>query len=319
MGEHEEYRAAIDRTRAAGYGLGRQGVATVTQALEDAAAAVERGITEGTINVEKAALLRRSIIDLLAQFSRVAANTTQQAVTLTVRQVTEIHRQVTAGLVEAAGLDATATAALFNTVPTRALAALGAVQERRSGAIYRTLIRRHMTQAVPDVDRVINAGLARGMDARRIARDIAGVMLRAEPDLVEYGLRESLSGLGTILSDAKMIALSETLNAMREANAVAMQASPVVKAMKWQTSGGHGGLPSSPDVCDDLAAGHGEGLPPGYYRPAEFPVAQHPRCGCYAGDVLLLPVEQWGQGTDRGERAPLSAEEVGRATPRPNP
>lgn len=91
---------------------------------------------------------------------------------------------------------------------------------------------------------------------------------------------EGFGGLSSVGSDAQMVMLSETLNTTRDANAEAMNASPVVRATKWEAE------PNSCEECQNLAAAD-SGLGPGFYAPDEWPDAPHPNCLCQPGDVLL--------------------------------
>lgn len=66
-----------------------------------------------------------------------------------------------------------------------------------------------------------------------------------------------------------------------------------VAGFKWNLSGAH----KKRDICDDLAAGHSEGMPEGVYTVDEFPDIPHPHCTCYqtiyADPTVLLGDRGW--------------------------
>jgi hypothetical protein len=284
------YRAAVLQARGRGHAMGRQAVGNVVRALREAAKRIEG--PDETLTPARARVLRDRILGVIQELENVTTDTTRQSVLVTVRDIVDIHRRVNERLMERYVGDAALREALagrFDHVAVRAVAAIGS--RARNAATFRTLVHRHMEDAAADLDRVLVSGIARGVSSARLAKDVQRVLEGDHPDLTDYGLRRTeLSGLRTVEADARMIALSETNNAMREANALAMQESPIIVAAKWQTSGNH----PVEDECDELATADEHGYGPGFWRVDDWPDAPHPNCGCYAGEVFFRPVEEWG-------------------------
>ena len=159
----------MEDARRVGHTLGRAGAQRVEQALGDAAEALASSGLSGPLSAGKQALEAR-IHGLMRGFAAETAQTTTGTVGLTVRRITEIHRDVNVSLAAAVGMPTGPVAAVFNDVPVKALAAMGSIQEQRTGLIYRTLVNHHITDAQPDVDRLIAAGLAQGASVDRVAR-----------------------------------------------------------------------------------------------------------------------------------------------------
>lgn len=282
----DEYIRTVLRARARGHVLSRNAVqqvrASLHKALRDLPTGSSRPLTR-----EVADAMRTRIRTVLRGLEETTAAGTTRAVRVTITDIVKMHAGANAKLFAANGLETGAITARFGNLATRALSAIGS--RSRNAATFRTLINRHMQDAAPALDQILTAGVARGVTARKLADDVASLLRGNHPSLREYGLRvDDLSGLRTVESDAMRIALSETNNAMREANAMAMRASPVVKAAQWVLSGNH----SQECGCEDIAE-EDVGFGPGYYAPEDWPVAPHPNCACYAGDVLFTPVEEW--------------------------
>lgn len=234
--------------------------------------------------------MRQQILGVIRELENAAVDGTRKAVRVTVNDIVNMHARVNAKILSRHDID---TARLIDRYKQLNVRALASIASRTGNAsTFRTLVHRHMADAAPDLDRLLERAVARGTSVRVVARDVEDLLRGNHPSLREYGMRiNELSGLRTIEYDARRIALSEVNNAMREANAVAMQASPIVAAMKWQLSGNHG----IPDECDALATTDEHGFGPGYYPPDKWPEAPHPQCGCYAGDVIFHDVSEWQQ------------------------
>lgn len=179
----------------------------------------------------------------------------------------------------------------------------------REAADFRSLLKYRLNQKVlPQLDSVIDTALARGTSVNMLKAAVAKTLINEDPRLLGIlsgsarkqameaeRLLRTPNFAKSLLWDARRIATSEKNNALREANRVAAEETGIVEAMKWQLSGRHSGLPSSPDKCDTLANQdlHGHGA--GYYPPEHWPVAPHPLCGCYQGAVKFLPPDEWSE------------------------
>lgn len=291
------YTRMLRAARTQANALGREALARITLALTEAARAIEFDLqtSDNPVTVARAESLREQIRGLLTTLELATVRATERAVTLTVEQVLAMHQQVTRELFSRfldrsiAGL-----AGRFDQLALRPLLLIAA--RPANAATFQTLIRRHLEEAAPAVDSLINAAVVRGVSTRRLTKDLTALMTDAvPPPTALYGLPYSdLSGLGTIRSDAERIAVSETLNALRESNARGMAVSPIVLGAQWCLSGRHDGLRSSPDECDVLAELDFYGMGPGWYPADHWPFSPHSRCGCYQCRTRFRPPSDWG-------------------------
>lgn len=289
------YTVALRAARARTHVLGREGVARLRQNFADAAARLASVSSESALVAGRAAALRRNMLGTLAGLEKTVGTVTEGTVRLTVTEVARIHAEATRKLYLSAGLEApsAAVASRFSSVPVRALAALNA--KHAGAATFQTLYHRHMQHAAGDLDRIIGSAIARGAPANVFAKDVAALLLGEDVDTALYGLHASdVTGLRTLWYDARRIAVSETNNAHREASNMALVQTGIIAAAKWQLSGRHEGLKSSPDECDELAEADEYGYGPGYYPPEEWPDAPHPFCGCtQGGPVVYKDPDEW--------------------------
>ena len=283
----DDYLATLRAARNRGHALSRSAIANITKSLRESLRRLPAG-SDTPIDRAGARAMRDQVRGILAELENATVNETRRAVRLTVDDIVNMHARVNARILARHDIATAKVLDRYKQLNVRALAAI-ASRSRGSSAL-RTLVHRHMTDAGPDLDRLLQRAVAQGVSSRALARDVEQLLRGEFPSLRAYDMRVSeLSGLRTVSYDARRIALSEVNNAQREANAVAMRASPIVAATKWQLSGNHG----DPDECDELATADEHGFGPGFYPPAEWPDAPHPHCGCYAGDVVFYPVEQW--------------------------
>lgn len=146
------------------------------------------------------------------------------------------------------------------------------------------------------VDVLINAGVRAGIPVERVASDIAASLSGAEFSLRDYHLRDvDISALRRIKNEGTRDLISEVNNTRRAAVAEALENGGFVQAARWTLSARHHGLPSSPDVCDLIAA-RNVGLGVGMYQVKQWPDAPHPHCGCYqAAPLQVRPPRQWAE------------------------
>ena len=144
----------------------------------------------------------------------------------------------------------------------------------------------------------------RGVAGRRFAQLLR--RLEADPDNLGFKTkgeaREQLATARGLLWKSRRIMVSETNTAHSEAHREASIESPVVGYLRWNLSGRHAGLPSSPDVCDTLANRDLHGLGKGVYYPETYPIRPHPNCGCFQSFVLR-PITEWGNDKEEPRRA----------------
>lgn len=278
---------ALLQARARGHAIGRDAIAKINLSLRESLTRLDLD-SDNPLTQLRAQRLRGQILAMIQRLEEVTIGATRNSVRLTVKEIVGIHQRANARLLEQYLGSSADLTARFDNISVRVLNAIGS--RARNAATFQTIVRRHMQEAVPEVDRLLMSSISQGVSSRKLAKDLEAVMKGDFPSLQDYGMRKGeLAGLRTISYDARMIAISETNNAMRESNVIALQQSPVVIGATWQLSGAHG----AEDECDDLARANDYGLGPGVYPMNEFPVAPHPHCGCYQGDVVFRPPEQW--------------------------
>lgn len=302
------YRRALLEARRRGFAQGREGVARLRAAFREAARAVGRDEATGAITPFRAAALRRELREVLHALEGQVVGATQRAVTSTVADVSDVHarllrrlaRQHAEGAAAAAAIERAVSGA-FEAVPARAVAAITA--RRANAATFRTLVHRNVLEAIPDLDRLIESGVARGVSSAHLTTDIAHLLAGGDSaiapgagfDLGAYGFGDpDVSGVRTLLYDARRIAVTETNNALREANTQSLVASPVVLAVRWQLSGRHEAI-GIWDECDELATVDAYGYGAGFYPPDRYPLAPHPFCACTQGEILFRDPSEWGE------------------------
>lgn len=203
----------------------------------------------------------------------------------------------------------------FVGVPARALELMHARRGVGGQAYnFRTLINRHLQEMAPEVNRFLSSAVARGVSSRQAATELAALLARDDPAVLEAlnqlnisRLSRRITEIGDIpdaatyakakglLSDSYRIAVHETNVAYTEAHVIGQVESPVVGNVKWEVSSRHWGLPSSPDVCSYYHLHDSQGLGAGVFDPRTVPTLPHPFCGCHTMPILRHPSE-WRQG-----------------------
>jgi hypothetical protein len=288
-----DYRRYLLEARSRAQRLGAESVQRIVTAFNQAIADLTRDVATGRITVARGVELKRQVTTTLAALEREIAGATARGVQLTVDGVLASHRAALMAIEKESKV--VGIAKQLDMLNVRALAVLGA--REKNAAAFRTLMNRHIEDAAPALDRMIESAVARGVSSRALTTDVARLLGGAE---IEYGAyeveRSATTGLRSVFSDAKMIAVSETNNALREANARALATGRVVDVVQWQLSGNHG---DQFDECDVLAQSDWFGAGPGWFDVRQWPSAPHPFCGCYQGAVQLRPIAEWRQ--PRGE------------------
>jgi hypothetical protein len=279
----------LTQGRLFGFAANRATVQEMEAVLQAASAELAAMAGKGTITSTRAAMLRADVERLLGELEKGIVGSVVASVNRVVSAMTRFQQEAALEVLRDTSIltpgREVAIRAGFAKVPQRALSAL--YGRRAIVGPLQTVVRRHLLDAQPAIDRVLAVGVTEGKPTSVVAKELATLM-GGEESAALKGTK--VGGLRSLMSDARMIARSEVANAMREATAQSLTQSGVVEAAEWQLSGNH----PVEDECDELATtdiGYG----PGFYPPAEWPEAPHPNCTCYAGRVKLLPVEQWGR------------------------
>ena len=178
---------------------------------------------------------------------------------------------------------------------------------------YQTLIGRGLQDMGPQVDRFLNSAIGRGVSAERASQELAGLIAGKDPNLIgildngrldKNKIKAALKGENIddktfqkaqkVLWQSKRIMVTEINTAFREADILSSFESPVVGYKKWEVSGRHYGLWSSPDVCSFYHEADQFGQGAGVFPILNIPSTPHPNCGCFASDVMRNPSE-WNQ------------------------
>lgn len=291
----DRYNAVLREARTTGLSLTREGVARLLSAFKDAAAKIEFDLRSSgnPIGEARATLLREQVLRIIDQLEGRAARTIDRSVSLTIDEVAQLHEQALSAMFAAVDSELPRfTAQQFARLDVRVAQAMAS---RRGGTArtFQTLLSRNMGEAAPALDALLAGAVSRGVSTRTLTRDIADLLATsAGADLKPYGLQDQdVSGLRTLYYDSRRIAVTETLNALRETQTQALIASPLVAAVRWQVSGAH----TEEDECDMLAEADLYGFGPGFYPPEAFPLAPHPFCACTQGEVILRPVDEWDE------------------------
>lgn len=289
------YSRALIEARASGYSMTREQVSTLKRGFEEAIRDLVRDRSDNPIVRARQDELRKELRAMVRDLEKMVNDTTRDGINSTLKEIALIHADVTKALVRGvAGQDAVSMVARrFARIPIRAVAAMNA--RREGAATFETLVNRNMLEAAPELDVMLTRAVAQGMSPARLTNDIADLLAGDLPDsLGEYGLAETdVSGIKTLYSDARRIAVSETNNALREGNRISLIESPVMAAT-WQRSGRHKALRQKEDMCDVLAEQDLFDLGPGMYPVEEWPEAPHPHCACtQGGPIKYMPVEDW--------------------------
>lgn len=144
----------------------------------------------------------------------------------------------------------------------------GTTKRRLSERVYNTL---SLSNGL--VDRRIESGLARGLSAKELAKEVR--------DLISPDVR------GGVSYAAMRLARTELNNAFHYQQVQDAQEKPWVTGLQWNLSKSH----PEKDICDTIAAGGSEGKGKGVYGVNVVPPKPHPHCLCYLTPVTMDPDE----------------------------
>ncbi|HHY95483.1 MAG TPA: hypothetical protein GX513_10825 [Firmicutes bacterium] len=121
--------------------------------------------------------------------------------------------------------------------------------------------------------RVLEDGIARGEDARKLAVEVQRYLQPGVWTVHKLETRRRLGVSADVSYEAMRLVRTEMNNAFHEATILANRASPSYLGIYWRLSGEH----PFPDVCDDYARHNGDG----FWPRGQEPVRPHPQCFCY--------------------------------------
>lgn len=298
--ENDLYKEALAEARRVGFALNAQQLRVmqarylaVCQQFE--AIIKSYGPGDRALALDQAVAVARESRKMWLTMERDFATISQQTAQTAAESVVGLHRKVLEQITSAVrqpGLNV----ALGGTSAKALIASLN----MPGAGTFKTVYRRHLVQAVPQIDEMLQRSALAGISSGQVTTDLLGIMTANEPavlarlpsastlhrggfgkiDLAKYGMIDAdVSKVRTMLYDARRIAVSQTNNTLRESNRQSMLDGGLVLAAKWQTSGRH----STEDACDILAQANVYGYGPGMYPPEHWPFAPHPHCGCMQG------------------------------------
>ena len=201
----------------------------------------------------------------------------------------------------------------FNGIPDQALETM-MLRRGINSRNYQSVIKRGLQNIAPDIDQYLGSAVGRGISGDRAAKELAGILSRGNKDVlslvddnrltqssINKALREgdidvmTYNRASQVLNDSRMIMVTEINTAHREADLLSQDRSPIVGASRWQVSGRHYGLDTTPDVCTVYHESDQFGLGTGVFPTKNLPSTPHPYCGCHPEAVIMEP-EQWGSG-----------------------
>ena len=188
------YTEAIAEARRRGYQLSAAAQQNLIAAFRQAASQVEfdLAVSDNPLTQARAQALRQQLTGFSGISSRHTGTLTNTYVQRTVEDVVAIHEQVVAELFEQQQRQMSAAVSqALDRVNVRAVAVLAARNDVSGGAAgFQTLMRYHLQQVGPDLDRLIER-VARGLSARRLTKDVADFLATGVADLDGYGLDPS--------------------------------------------------------------------------------------------------------------------------------
>jgi len=165
----------------------------------------------------------------------------------------------------------------------------------QSETSVRALVRSSIEDVAEDVDDILAAAQGDDVDLDPDLSELLDGIDRTEPSDVADAVTGAVAGDdladalrrvgmdvdargGRLEANLRRILSHEVANAADDAGKRLAAQSGAVDLVEWTLSLRHDTLPSSPDVCDVLAAADPFGYGPGRYHPEAVPVLPHPHC-----------------------------------------
>ncbi len=246
----------------------------------------------GDITPESVADVSSKLRDLFARYSFELETAVRTAVDAAIFAAIEGHRIGTAdasrlsGVAVNAGVFVGLSGAIVATIerrrPETIVGTIGMVRNQSTAARRGVddFIRRNDGLPYREAAKEVLTWMSRDVDVRDAISDLGARGEAVRRSIVRQGrARTQLSAAGkAFYSNAKAIYVHEQNSMFHETDALASHKSPIVGTLKWFTSEGHGGYPSSPDICDVLELTDLHGFGPGIYLPSTAPSLPHPHC-----------------------------------------
>lgn len=218
-----------------------------------------------------------------------ADNVTQQSLTATLRG---IEISTGAGISGARAiahatlgqvLEAGAVNAMYGALNQRAVLAFS-TRRRFDGLRLSDRVWKIGGEYRTQIGRAIEHGISRGLDSRKLARELDQHLNPRVSSPHSPAVRSRLGISRDVSYQSMRLARTEMSNAFREGTVLGHRATPSYEGSIWEISGSHPVM----DECDDLAVGE-NGF--GFYSAGNEPLAPHPNCMCVLSPVHKDPEE----------------------------
>lgn len=304
----EDYGTAVGRPEYAKYMLDarRRWEENLTVTVQDVRNAYKHAsslIAQELANLPStASVLRRSHLESLRDVVNTAFLQTNQrvldaiskginvSVTHGTSPAHRIARQTLGGVLEVRAIDA-----MFASVNEKALFATLNRSRGPKGLNLAESVWETTQQAQESIRKLVEAAVARGMDARQLAELVTPYL---KPNQVNVKHRKATARRLGVRSDlpypAMRLARTELAHAFHEATIMGNRALPTYKGIIWRLSQQH----PLPDICDDLAQGQAyDGS--GFWPKGQEPTRPHPQCMCHIVpqhqdlDDVVTDLQKW--------------------------
>lgn len=243
------------------------------RAAENVRADIQR-VTPGTLRRGHLEALERALERRARDLTPEVLAATEAGIRLATKEAVTGPELIAMDMLREAFPDDLAIRALFADINERAVAALLA-RTRKDGLKLSDRVWRIGERWRNNVRRVIEDGVARGVNSRVLAREAQKYL---QPGVWTGHKLETRRRLGVskdVSYEALRLARTEMANAFHEGGIMANRTMPSYRGIYWRLSAAHPLL----DVCDDMSNSieYGER---GFYPQGEEPLRPHPHCFC---------------------------------------
>jgi len=161
---------------------------------------------------------------------------------------------------------------MFATINERAVMALLA-RTGRDGLKLSDRVWRTSQRARNALKVIIEDGVTRGLDARKMARQVQKYLQPGVWTVLKEETRKRLGVPKDVSMEAMRLAVTEMHHAFHEGTRMAWNSVPGVQGYYWRLSNWH----PITDICDDYASHNGDG----FWPKDQVPIKPHPWCRCY--------------------------------------
>lgn len=231
-------------------------------------------VTPGTLRHAHLSALAAALDKIVRALNDELLAAVMAGIQLASREATSGAEQVTLELTKDV-FPAAQVVALFAGVNQRAVLATW-TRTYNDGLKLSDRVWRTSTHAREALRRLVEDGVARGLNARVLAREVQQYLQPGVFTALKEETRKRLKVPRDVSMEAMRLAVTEMQHAFHEGTVLAYQTVPSCNGFYWRLSGSH----PVPDICDTYANRGGNG----FWRVDEVPPKPHPWCRC-----ILVP------------------------------